>query len=369
MNINKNFKWVTLDRIKKEHAQYNWLIGQRSNGKTYAVLKEAIDNWVDNGKQTAYIRRWREDFRGKNGQTIFDALTHDNYISKRTKGEWTDIYYFSGRWYFCKYEDGKRITQEKPFCYAFSLTNMEHDKSTSYPLITLVIFDEAISRDGYINDEFVLFCNVLSTIIRQREDVVIYLLGNTVNKYCPYFTEMGLTNVKNMNEGDVDVYTYGDSNLRVAVQFTDSITKKGKPSDVYFAFNNPKLQMITGQGNNVWELDIYPHCPIKYDKTDIKFIYFIKFNDDLLQCEIVQKERSFFTYVHRKTTILRDTQHDLIYDTECHSEVNYRRNILKSTDELDKKIAWFYKIDKVFYQDNEVGDIINNYLKWCKQNI
>ena len=369
MNINKNFKWVTLDRIKKEHAQYNWLIGQRSNGKTYAVLKEAIDNWVDNGKQTAYIRRWREDFRGKNGQTIFDALTHDNYISKRTKGEWTDIYYFSGRWYFCKYEDGKRITQDKPFCFAFSLTNMEHDKSTSYPLITLVIFDEAISRDGYINDEFVLFCNVLSTIIRQREDVVIYLLGNTVNKYCPYFTEMGLTNVKNMNEGDVDVYTYGDSNLRVAVQFTDSITKKGKPSDVYFAFNNPKLQMITGQGANVWELDIYPHCPIKYDKTDIKFIYFIKFNDDLLQCEIVQKERSFFTYVHRKTTTLRDTQHDLIYDTECHSEVNYRRNILKSTDELDKKIAWFYKIDKVFYQDNEVGDIINNYLKWCKQNI
>ena len=55
--MNKNFKWVTLDRIKKEHAQYNWLIGQRSNGKTYAVLREALEKWVNNGEQAAYIRR------------------------------------------------------------------------------------------------------------------------------------------------------------------------------------------------------------------------------------------------------------------------------------------------------------------------
>ena len=125
---------------------------------------------------------------------------------------------------------------------------MEHDKSTSYPDITIIVYDEAISRDGYITDEFVLFCNVLSTIIRQRDDVVIYMLGNTVNKYCPYFVEMGLTDVKNMKEGDLQVYSYGDSRLKVAVQFTDSISKKGKASDVYFAFNNPKLQMITGKG-------------------------------------------------------------------------------------------------------------------------
>ena len=367
--MNKNFKWVTLDRIKKEHAQYNWLIGQRSNGKTYAVLREALEKWVNSGEQAAYIRRWREDFRGKNGQTIFDALVNDGLVAKLTKNEWTSIYYFSGRWYLCKYVDGKRETQDKPFCYAFSLTNMEHDKSTSYPLITTIIFDEAISRDGYINDEFVLFCNVLSTIIRQRENVTIYMLGNTVNKYCPYFAEMGLTNIKDMNEGDIDVYTYGDSGLRVAVQFTDSITKKGKPSDVYFAFNNPKLQMITGQGSNVWELDIYPHCPIAFDKENIKFIYFIKFNDELLQCEIVQKERDFFTYIHRKTTPLRDTEHDLIYDTQHYSKLNYRRNLLKCVDDIDKKVAWFFKIDKVFYQDNEVGDIVNNYLKWCRQNL
>ena len=40
-----NIKYVTLDRIKKEHAQYNWLIGQRSNGKSYACKLEMLKNY------------------------------------------------------------------------------------------------------------------------------------------------------------------------------------------------------------------------------------------------------------------------------------------------------------------------------------
>ena len=32
-------KFYTLDKIKKKKAIYNVIIGERSNGKTYAVLK------------------------------------------------------------------------------------------------------------------------------------------------------------------------------------------------------------------------------------------------------------------------------------------------------------------------------------------
>lgn len=364
-----NNKYVTLDRIKKEHAQYNWLIGQRSNGKSYACKLEMLKNYCQNGKQSAYLRRWREDFKGKRGQVMFDDIVKSGIISKWTKGDWDNVFYWSGRWYLCRYdENNKCIKDERPFCYAFALTEMEHDKSTSYPDITIVVFDEAISRDGYIEDEFVIFCNVLSTIIRQRNDVVVYLLGNTISKFCPYFREMGLTNVKNMQEGDLEVYSYGQSLLKVAVQFTDSVTKNGKSSDIYFAFNNPKLEMITGQGSNTWELEIYPHCPVKFNKSDIVFTYFIMFNEELLQCEIVQKTRMLFTFIHRKTTPLRNADKDLIYTIEYHAENNYRRNILNVCDDISQKVKYFYQIQKVFYQDNEVGDIISNYLKWCRQN-
>lgn len=364
--LKKKLNYVTLDRIKKENAQYNWLIGQRSNGKTYAVLKEGLENYINNGKQMGLIRRWKEDFRGKRGQQMFDALVGDGIVSKLTDGRWTGISYYSSRWYLSRYDEelDKIVKDDTPFCFGFSISDMEHDKSTSYPDITIIVYDEAISRDGYITDEFVLFCNVLSTIIRQRDDVVIYMLGNTVNKYCPYFVEMGLTDVKNMKEGDLQVYSYGDSRLKVAVQFTDSISKKGKASDVYFAFNNPKLQMITGKGQ-VWELDLYPHNPIKYGRNDIVFYYFIIFNEEILQCEIVCKDNNYFTFIHRKSTPLRDITKDLIFTLEDSPLPNYRKRINRPSDSMGSKIWEFFKNDKVFYQDNDVGEIVRNYISSC----
>ena len=93
-----------------------------------------------------------------------------------------------------------------------------------------------------------LFTNILSTIIRQRDDVKIFLCGNSINKVNPYFTEMGLTKAKNQAKNTIDVYTYGNSDLKVAVEYTGDVNTTGKSlkgSDKYFAFDNPKLKMIT----------------------------------------------------------------------------------------------------------------------------
>ena len=264
-------KYYTLDNILSKNSQYNIIFGERSNGKTYSVYKYAIERFAKSGEQTAIIRRWNEDFIGKRGASMFDAINKNEEVKKATAGEWTHIYYYASRWYFCKYENDKRITNEKPFAYGFSLSAMEHDKSTAYPEITTILFDEFLSRTGYLADEFVIYMNVLSTIIRDRKNVKIFMLGNTVNKYCPYFKEMGLKHIKDMKIGDIDIYKYGDSDLIVAVEYTPT-NKKGKASDTYFAFDNPKLSMITG---GAWEIDIYPHCPVKYKPDEILFTYFI----------------------------------------------------------------------------------------------
>ena len=98
---------------------------------------------------------------------------------------------------------------ETPFAFGFAITSQEHDKSTSYPNVRTILYDEFLTRNAYIPDEFVLFCNVLSTVIRQRDDVKIFMLGNTVNKYCPYFKEMGLNNITKQKQGTIDIYKYG----------------------------------------------------------------------------------------------------------------------------------------------------------------
>ena len=361
-------EYYTLDRIKEFKAQYNLIFGKRSNGKTYSVLKEAIEKYAKYGKQTAYIRRYREDFVGKRGQQMFAAMVSDDIVSKATGGKWDKIKYQSSQWFFAKEDEkGERlITDSQPFCFGFSLAQMEHDKSTSYPNITTIIFDEFISRIGYLPNEFVLFMNVLSTIIRQRNDVTIYMLGNTVNKYCPYFKEMGLGHIEEMEAGKIDLYTYGESKLKVAVERTKNHNIGGRKSDVYFAFDNPSLEMITG---GAWELDLYPHCPRKFTDEEIVFKFFIKFNDQLLQGEVVELDDCTFIYFHRKTGEIRHPDRDLIFSEDYDPRPNYVRNLRKSSLDVVKKIGMFFRDSKVFYQDNDVGEVVRNYLTFCKSDI
>lgn len=356
-------KFYSLRKILQHNATYNMIIGERSNGKTFAVHEHALKVFWESGGQLAIIRRWQDDFVGKRGSTMFDGIVNAGIVKKVTNGEWTGIYYFSSRWYLCRYENDKRVTMETPFAYGFAITSQEHDKSTSYPNVRTVLFDEFLTRSSYIPDEFVLFCNVLSTIIRQRDDVQIFMLGNTVNKYCPYFKEMGLKHVQDMKQGDIDTYRYSDSKLLVAVEYCRPNGKDGKPSDFYFAFDNPKLNMITG---GAWEIDVYPHCPCKYRPKDIRFTFFIDFDATLLQCEVVCVNDGYFLFIHEKTSELKHPDKDLVFSLNNWSHAkNKRRNIMKPEDELGVKLAWFFKHNRVFYQDNEVGEIVANYLKCC----
>ena len=42
MSSTKPMKYYSLDRIKEMKCQYNVIFGERSNGKTYACLCEAL---------------------------------------------------------------------------------------------------------------------------------------------------------------------------------------------------------------------------------------------------------------------------------------------------------------------------------------
>lgn len=364
-------EYYTLEPILKENAHYNIIIGERSNGKTYSVLRKVLDDYLEMGNQAALLRRMQEDFIGKRGAGLFQPLIDNGEIELLSAGEWTSVYYYASRWYLCKYKEDKkgnveRITSKEPFMYGFALSQMEHEKGTGYPKVKTIVFDEFITRMAYLRDEFVLFMNTLSTIIRSRDDVTIFMLGNTVNKYCPYFDEMGLRHIKDMKQGEIDVYqlkhTSGKT-LKVAVEYCKPF-EKGKKSDFYFAFDNQKLEMIT---TGVWEIDLYPHCPEHYRPKDVLFTYFIEFDGELLQCEIVYVNQSEFTFIHRKTTPIKYPDTDLIYSTKFDPRPNYRRKITKPTLDIEKKILYFYKADKIFYQDNEVGEIVRNYLLWCNR--
>lgn len=370
------------------NAYYYMCYGMRSNGKTFQVLKimlfgyhdkkRGIDfpGYLDDGSQGGIARRFREDFQGGLAMKYWDGFINNPYlgnlIEKKTNGKWNSIKYFQ-RAFYLEYID---INDEKnnrvdptPFCGTFALSEADRIKGGQYPKMRYLLIDEFISRDVYLPNEFSSYVtSLISTIVRKEAKLRIFLCGNSVNKYCPYFNEMGLYKVKNQEKGTIDVYKYGETGLEVAVEYCDAPSKKNA-SDVYFAFNNPKLKMIT-EGD--WEIAVYPHLPNDYCKGNILYNYFIVFDGEIMHCEVIYTDikgdsPKLFTYVHRKTTEIKDDGISLIYSQDYSPLMNHSRKINHPRNELEKKLWWFYQTDNVYYQDNTLGEVMRNYLMWCNQ--
>lgn len=387
----EEIKHYSLLPIMKVKSHYKVIYGERSNGKTFAVKhlglfglhEDGIDynGYLDNGDQLAIVRRWDTDLRGKKGSSLFDDIIHNkekgNILSKKTKGKWNSIWFQSMRWYLQKVDEDGDVVQRDPtpFAIGFALNTEEHEKSLSYPNIGSILFDEFISRNAYIPDEFISFSSIISTIVRLRDDITIFMCGNAINVYNPYFTEMGLKRVKTQKKGTIDTYKYTQHyedeqgnivpcELVVAVEYSDFPSKK-KASNVYFAFDNPKLQMVT---TGKWELALYPHLPRKYRPMDIAFTYFIIFDEEILQCEIICFDDCSFTYIHRRSKPLAEDDERLIYQQNYSPLPNRTRKIIHAHNKLEQKVVEYFQKEKVFYQDNEVGEMVNQYINWCRQN-
>lgn len=359
----KKQKFWDINPISKIPAQYYVVFGERSNGKTYGTLKRCLENYMATGEQFAYVRRWNDDIKRNKLSELFAALVKDNVISDLSGGRWNGIKYNASKFYLVA-SDGEETVSSEPIGYAFAISAMEHSKSVSYPDVTTIVFDEFISRVSYIPDEFPLFMNLLSTIIRNRDNVKIWMLGNTVSKECPYFREMGLKHVFQQQPGTIDTYTYSKDGqeMMIAVEYTKNLSSKR--SDKYFLFDNPRMTMITG---GAWELAIYPHLFEKYLPSQIMFTFFLTYRNEILQCEIVEGKNGNFIFMHRKTTELQDRDDDLIYSPQPTGKQNWRVDITRPQFPIEKKILEMIRSDSVCFQDNEVGELWNDYLKFCRQ--
>lgn len=357
-----DLKYYSLDEILKRKALYNVIFGERSNGKSYAVLLYGLKRYIQHGEQLAIVRRYEDDIKASRASTFFNAIIDSGEVERLTNGHYTFIKHVN-RQFFLAYHDenlDKDVLDNRPFAYSFAISVATRYKSASYPGVTTICFDEFLDRKFYLPNEFPDFMSIVSTIVRQRDNVKIFMLGNTVNQSCPYFTEMGLTHAAKMKQGTIEVYKYGDSPLTVAVEYAANLNAS-KPSDVYFAFDNPKLQMITG---GAWEMAMYPHLPqeCKYRPNQVVLTYFIQFENNTLQCEVVDTGTSSFTFIHRKTTPIQDEDNDIIYSMDFDPRPNHVRRLSKPVTKWQRRIAQYFVEDKVFYQDNAVGEIVRNYV-------
>lgn len=111
----------------------------------------------------------------------------------------------------------------------------------SYPDITILAFEEFIPDSlVYLPNEFDKLLNLISTIKRNRTDMVIYMFGNSLDRNCPYFNEMDI-DVKELRQGEIKQYKYyggqrGTSENTVAIEYIRPVYQ-ADTSDAYYVFN------------------------------------------------------------------------------------------------------------------------------------
>lgn len=356
--------YYSYDDIDKLDAVYNLIIGQRSNGKTYGILHRVIEAYINDNLPSAYIRRQKEEIVKGNIGFIFDP--HIPYIEELSKGKYNSIMYVSHAWYLCRYAETangepKRVATDKnPFCRAYAISTADTTKGADPGPVKYVVFDEFITRRFYLTNEFVMFQNLLSSIIRNRDNVKIYMLGNTVNKFCPYFADMGLHDISDMDPGTIDLYTVGRSKLKIAVEYCATAPVSKKVSK-YFAFENPQLKMIT---TGAWEIALYRHAPENLDDSEIVLSCFVVFSGKTVQGDIYIYQDYPLLFWHPKTTPLQHPERDIIYYPDSYDGNPLHQVTLSGGNtRAHKLIAQLIRDQKTFYSDNSTGELINNWLK------
>ena len=253
--------FYTLERILDENADYNIIVGERGNGKTYAVQKYLIEQFLENGSQCFLLRRWMEDVKQSNAQNFWDGNLLSN-LSDMSKGRFTSIILRGTKYIAVSYDDkGKPIIDDtNTVGYVWDVNEAERLKGQSFPFVRNIVYEEfiSLSERGYIADEIPMFLNIVSTIVRDRTDVKIWLLGNTVNPYNPFFAHFGIKGLE-LTQGQIWTKTDTLTGCKVAVEFCQ-MRRKGDlfgTSAKYYAFgtNNGASDMIvTGQ----WQIPNYP---------------------------------------------------------------------------------------------------------------
>ena len=228
--MKKSIYWNIL-KILGHKADFNLVIGQRGNGKTFGVLKHFLECYKKTKKRFCYIRRWDEDVKAFRMEQLFAPFRN---VLDELFGEEFTIQYRNHKFYLVN-GNGTKID-----CigYVLSLSSSHHTKSIAYTNVGNILYDEFIRMSGEqeLKDELSRFDNTLSTIIRgDNTNVVIWMLANTVSKYSPYFLRFGI-DINKIEQGSIlvkDIPLETGEVLKVALEYCEFNEEASKKISKY----------------------------------------------------------------------------------------------------------------------------------------
>lgn len=163
--------YYDVNKTLSHNCLLNFIVGQRGVGKTYALKRKGINDFLRKGKQFIYLRRYETEIKKGQMDKFFDdiCLDYPDHIFGVRDGAFFIDGHIAG-YYLC-------------------LSKSAQYKSVPFPDVELIIFDEFIIDVGmirYLPNEVIAFNEFYSTVARLR-DVRVFFLSNAITFTNPYF--------------------------------------------------------------------------------------------------------------------------------------------------------------------------------------
>lgn len=164
--------WYNVNKTLTHNALVNIIIGPRGFGKTYALKKKAVQNFISKGQQFIYLRRYQAEL-----DLVKEGLFNDIIVNEEFERS-------------IDYKENCYFYDDKLMGYAIALSRGNHYKSASFPFVSLIIFDEFIidttQNAHYLKNEVRKLLDFFETIARMRDNVKIFMLANSLSFINPY---------------------------------------------------------------------------------------------------------------------------------------------------------------------------------------
>lgn len=340
-------KYYDISAMLETKAQYMMLLGQRANGKSYQAKYTVIEHAYKNLRKFVYLRRWREDIKAKSVEAYFGDVP----VSKITKGEWTSIKAWNGEIYFSRFdiETGKDIKSE-PIGRFCALNESERYKSWTFEEYDYIIYEEFITDKIYLSEEPRILQQFVSTVARNRAITVI-LVGNTLSRVCPYFSEWCLDGVLKQKQGTIEIYHHHvkDAVIDIAVEYCANTNNDNK-----MFFGQSAKQIVTGEWDTV-DVPKLPRKQYEYEKVYEVLLEYQKFSF-VLELLIEPKEGGRLVHIYPSTgnrNIMRKITNEF-------SDKPYITTRLDVNKKAERYMIDCLRSDKVCYSDNLTGSDFRN---------
>lgn len=339
-------------------AEWFALISTRSTGKTTNIILVAMILFFMYGAPFVYVRQREQMTAKQNIDKLFNVIVAYRYIEKLSNGEYNNVYYYGHQMYFIKLDEtGKRVAKSEAFMQACGIDQHEELKSTlNLPFAIMILFDEFIST-YYAPNEFVNFCDLLKTILRDRLIGKIFLCANTTDYYNEYLKELNIQDEVLRLEEDQPFVKLTRQKTRIFVHLISNRNmQRKKVNTLFFGFDNPKLAAITG---GAWAIDNYQHIRRDPERVTLTKDFYIKYAGKILQIALCYSDTlGRHVCVHQAVKV--NPKAKRIYTI---GEIDDKKEAYKFGNlPIDKVIWTLYNGNRWYFSNNDVGFTVETYV-------